>query len=81
MEEIEQIRTNGHGHWNEAGQYPCNKCEKTFSHKPSLYKHIKSIHEGANYPCDECGNIFTQRENLIRHKKKSHSTVRDLKLK
>ena len=76
MGDIEQIMTNGHGHFNEAGQYSCNKCDKKFSHKPGLSRHNKSAHEGAKYPCDDCGITFTLKDNLNRHKKKSHSLSR-----
>ena len=73
-------KTNGNGQWNEAVPYPCNDCDKKFSHKLGLYKHIKSVHEGAKYPCDECGHISTRKDHLHTHMKRRHSTSQELKL-
>ena len=78
--EIEKIRTNGNGQWKEVVQYPCNDCDKNFSHKLGLYKHIKSVHEGAKYPCDECGHISTRKDHLHTQMKRRHSISQELKL-
>ena len=72
IEEIDQTDTNVINYKNEAGQYQCNKCEKTFSDSSHLSRHNKSVHEGIRLPCKNCNKTFTQKENLRRHIKNIH---------
>ena len=65
--EIEHISSKVIGHRNEAGQFPCNRCEKQYSNRGNLDRHIKSAHEGIKFPCNDCGYESTQRSNLMRH--------------
>merc|ERR1711951_284177 len=57
---------------NESGLYKCNKCEKQFSVRSNMKRHIRSTHEGINYPCNICNQAFTSKFNVDRHIKTSH---------
>ena len=48
---------------------PCTVCEKTFSTKQAMRKHIEMIHEDKKEQCCECGQWF---KNLYDHMKKVH---------
>ena len=49
---------------NEAGQYPCDKCDKQFSYRHNLYRHIGIAHEGIKFPC--AVNVTTKlQQNII----------------
>merc|ERR1719342_239029 len=52
---------------NKGGQYPCNKCDKQFSHRKSLNTHKKSVHEGIKFPCSECGYKGSTKQQLFIH--------------
>ena len=57
---------------NESGLYQCDKCEKQFSVRRNMYRHIRSTHEGINYPCNICNQLFTSKFNVDRHIKTYH---------
>ena len=71
--EIEHKSSKVMSHRNEAGQIPCNRCDKLYTHRDSLNRHIKSAHLGIKYPCNDCGNEFMQRSDLSRHIKAIHN--------
>ena len=54
------------------GMYPCNKCEKQYTNSGSLFKHLKSVHEGMKYPCNQCQKVFLRKDHLLRHIKNAH---------
>ena len=51
----------------------CDICNKLFSNKSNLRKHIKSVHEKIKFKCEICDKEFSQEDNLQRHKKAVHS--------
>ena len=51
----------------------CDICNKLFSNKSSLTKHIKSVHEKIKFKCEICTKNFTKKENLLSHKRNIHS--------
>lgn len=66
-------------------QPTCEICEKQFSRKDALERHIKSFRDSnkphrQNSPsgeiCDICGKHFPLRHNLLRHKRNVHEKVK-----
>ena len=55
----------------------CQVCEKSFSSKSGLDKHVKSIHEGRKFMCVECDKTFSDKRNLRNHMKTVHTGERD----
>ena len=50
----------------------CNLCNKLFSNKSSLTKHIKSVHEKIKFKCEICDKELLRKDDLQRHKKTVH---------
>ena len=50
----------------------CNLCNKLFSNKSSLTKHIKSVHEKIKFKCEICDKELSRKDDLQRHKKTVH---------
>ena len=61
---------------NEADQYPCNKCDKQFTQKGTLVRHMRSAHEGIRYPCNDCAYKATTKQTLERHIQTIHLTTK-----
>ena len=51
----------------------CDICNKLFSNKSNLRKHIKSVHEKMKFKCEICTKNFTRKDNLLSHKRNIHS--------
>ncbi len=58
-------------------EFRCEQCDKTFSTKKILNRHIRELHIskliGGEIPCDKCGKTFSRQSNLIRHIAAVHS--------
>ena len=53
--------------------YECYKCDKNFSHKDTLKKHIGVVHEGiSNYKCHICTKTCSQLIHLQMHMRFAH---------
>ena len=61
---------------NEANQYPCNKCDKHFTHRQTLYRHFQSAHMGLKFPCYDCEFKGTTRQNLDVHIQSVHKGIK-----
>ena len=57
-------------------RYNCDRCEKSYSCKNHLDRHIKSVHENVRYNCDLCDKSFSAKTPLNRHIKSVHENVR-----
>ena len=51
----------------------CDICNKLFSNKSNLRKHIKSVHEKIKFTREICGKELSRKDKLQRHKKTVHS--------
>ena len=53
----------------------CETCNKTFSRKDALEKHVKAIHEAIReFKCDVCEKEFTQVTHFKIHFTNVHDT-------
>jgi len=75
-EEIKQISSKVISQKNEAGQYPCNRCDKIFPYRFSLNRHIQSAHEGIKFPCKDCGYEATHKQDLLKHIQAVHEGIK-----
>ena len=58
----------------------CKICEKSFSSKQYLNRHIKSVHEGIkDHKCDLCEKSFSTKQYLNTHMKSVHEGIKDHK--
>ena len=53
----------------------CTQCDKTFSGKPGLWLHTKSVHEGVKYPCSQCDFQAKRQLQLTEHIQSKHEGV------
>ena len=54
-------------------RFECQFCQKDFAHKPSLLRHIKTVHEGENPNfCELCNKDFVCKTDLETHNKLYH---------
>lgn len=47
-------------------------CNKTFTMRDTLLKHMKNIHQGTKFPCDRCPTVLSTRMSLRRHIESCH---------
>ena len=57
-------------------KYRCDQCDKQYSDKSNLTKHIQSKHEGIKYACYECDYQATRQDNLTSHIQSLHEGVK-----
>ena len=50
----------------------CTQCDKTFSGRPGLWLHTKSVHEGVKYPCSQCDFQARRQLQLTEHIQSKH---------
>ena len=53
----------------------CTQCDKTFSGRPGLWLHTKSVHEGVKYPCSQCDYQARRQLQLTEHIQSKHEGV------
>ena len=56
--------------------FTCETCQRSFSHKCNLTRHIKSIHDHINFKCTFCDKSFNQKSNLETHIKTVHNRIK-----
>lgn len=55
------LRTHG------AEKFQCPKCNKSYTEKEKLNKHIKIVHDNNPYLCEICGKGLNSREGMMYH--------------
>ena len=53
----------------------CTECDKSFTQRSTLRKHIKYKHKGFRFPCNECEYKATQKICLKNHKLRKHGRL------
>ena len=61
---------------DQISKYQCELCQKTYSHRKSLWQHKQSVHEGIKYACDQCDQQFTDKTYLTIHIQSTHEGVK-----
>ena len=54
----------------------CKECDREFSSKDHLKRHVQSVHEGVLFKCDLCPKTCTRKDKLYRHVQSVHKGVR-----
>ena len=58
-------------------RFQCDKCDKTFSQKQQMQKHISAVHEKQKpFKCDQCDKTFSQKENMETHRDQVHRQLK-----
>ena len=70
--DLDVVEHNIISQMNAAGQYPCNRCDKQFSLRKNLYRHMRSTHEGVKFSCNDCDYKATRKQNLVIHIRSVH---------
>ena len=58
--------------------YQCDQCQKGFTERKNLFRHLRTHGGKKPYECDQCHKTFTERKNLFRHER-THSGERPFK--
>ncbi|ODM87160.1 putative zinc finger protein [Orchesella cincta] len=57
-------------------QFKCPECDKSYSRKDAMLRHLKSIHEDpVVYLCKVCSVNYNLKSNLKQHMKRKHNSV------
>lgn len=51
-------------------------CQKSFTMRDTLIKHIKIVHQGTKYPCNRCPTVLSTRMSLRRHIESCHLKIK-----
>ncbi|CAL4229027.1 unnamed protein product, partial [Meganyctiphanes norvegica] len=62
----DSLSLNEHEHGLEK-PFKCMKCEKSFTQKPNLQRHMSTHRGEKDFVCPVCQKSFTQKSNLQRH--------------
>ena len=60
---------------NVNSEYPCDKCDASFTGKYELKRHERSLHFGQKFSCCMCQKEFSRKDNLVIHEKIKHKAV------
>ena len=57
----------------ECRKFTCDQCNKTFTQKQVLNRHVRSIDQKLSYHCDKCHKFFSRKANLRQHETSARS--------
>merc|ERR1719509_502028 len=57
-----------------SGEAKCEQCDKLFSSKTNLKRHIISVHEKVRFTCDFCDYTLSDKSHMTRHIRKNHAS-------
>ena len=58
------------------GKFVCDQCERKFTHKYNLIRHIQISHVGVKYACNQCDYQASQQSGLTYHIQSKHQGVK-----
>ena len=62
--------SNGNKTLGQEGMFACKLCQKTFSGKDKVKKHLMRVHKmGAKFNCEVCGRAFVYERDMEKHVK------------
>ena len=53
----------------------CQFCNKLFTHRSNVLKHVRAVHKKVRYQCAQCLKIFNQESTLKNHVKTIHEGI------
>ena len=68
---------HAHGSSRPDARHECEVCDRKFTEKRSLKRHLSSVHgvgEIQMFPCDVCTRVFKEKHHLKRHMSTVHRT-------
>ena len=48
-------------------RFECTSCNKVFTLKENLKRHVRALHSKAIHKCETCGKTFSLKEYLRKH--------------
>jgi len=63
-------------HQKRGNQNSCSECDKHYTDRGNLRRHIRSVHQQVRHTCIQCSASFNDLSNLKRHKESQHEGVR-----
>lgn len=70
----DELDNDNGGGVNKKETFGCNSCDKSFSTKYSLMRHVHTTHEKKKpFGCSLCDRQFSQKVNMERHKNLVHT--------
>ena len=77
--EMEHIGSKVISHRNEAGNFPCDRCDKIYKDRSNFKRHFKSAHEGIRFKCNDCEYEATTKQHLFMHIQAIHEVKKGKK--
>ena len=54
---------------------PCNYCDRIFTNRSNMLKHVAETHEGRQLNCNQCSYNTSSKDKLTYHKTNEHPLV------
>ncbi|EHK27525.1 uncharacterized protein TRIVIDRAFT_217401 [Trichoderma virens Gv29-8] len=72
FESLSKLRWHISTDHSEKNKFECDKCDRKFSFKTQLDKHLASHSETKSFVCNLCSAAYKRKDHLTRHMKNSH---------
>ena len=56
----------------QSDSYTCTYCQKSFTRRSNLNRHIESVHHKRTHPCTQCTKVFKYAGSLKQHVRTAH---------
>ena len=51
----------------ESSKFQCQYCEKSYTNKPNLIRHVNGSHSNRQYSCELCLKVFSRSDHFAKH--------------